>query len=127
MIKRKELIVSGILLLATFMLKAQSKEEILEELRSVLRSKNKLVEVLYNEYSGVLDINGNLIPLADVGMYYNESRGAMLVFQCESRTKTNCIYKPVADRKFENFSIPMDDKDSIAKAVYLIKQLPVSR
>jgi hypothetical protein len=102
---------------------SQSQKELVGELSQLIQSRNRLAEVFYTDYTGKLDINGNQIPLKEVGMYYSEKNGPMLVFQCILKTKVNCIYKPKTDNSFEIFSVPMDDKESVDRAMEIIKQL----
>ncbi len=102
---------------------SQSQKELVDELSNLIRNKNPLAEVFYTDYTGKLDINGNQIPLRQVGTYYSEKKGPMLVFQCIMKTKVNCIYKPKTDNNFEIFSIPMDDEDSVARAMEIIEQM----
>lgn len=102
---------------------SQTKEELVVELRGLIQNRNPLSEVFYTDYTGKLDINGNQIPLKQVGMYYSEKKGPMLVFQCILKTKVNCIRKPKSDHDFEIFSVPMDDKESVDRAMEIIEQL----
>lgn len=102
---------------------SQSKKELVDELSGLIQNKNRQTEVFYIDYTGKLDINGNQIPLSQVGMYYSEKKGPMLVFQCILKTKVNCIHKPKTDHSFEIFSVPMDDKESVERAMEIINQL----
>ncbi len=102
---------------------SQSKTELVDELSGLIQNKNPLAEVFFTDYTGKLDINGNQIPLKQVGMYYSEKKGPMLVFQCILKTKVNCIRKPKSDHDFEIFSVPMDDKESVDRAMEIIEQL----
>jgi len=102
---------------------SQSKKELVDELSGLIQNRNRQAEVFYTDYTGKLDINGNQIPLNQVGMYYSEKNGPMLVFQCIMKTKINCIVKPKTDHNFEIFSVPMDDKQSVDRAMEIIHQL----
>lgn len=102
---------------------SQSKKELVDELTGLIQNKNRQAEVFYLDYSGKLDINGNQIPLSQVGMHYNQKNGPMLMFQCILKTKVNCIQKPKNNRSFEIFSVPMDDKESVDRAMEIINQL----
>ncbi len=102
---------------------SQSKKELVDELSDLIQSRNRLAEVFYTDYTGKLDINGNQIPLSQVGMYYSDKKGPMLVFQCILKTKVNCIHKPKTDNSFEIFSVPMDDEVSVDRAIEIIEQL----
>ena len=102
---------------------SQSKKELVNELSGLIQNRNRQAEVFYVDYTGKLDINGNQIPLSQVGMYYSDKKGPMLVFQCFMKTKVNCIRKPKSDHDFEIFSIPMDDKESADRAMEIINQL----
>ena len=102
---------------------SQSKKELVDELSGLILNRNRQAEVFYTDYTGKLDINGNQIPLNQVGMYYSEKNGPMLVFQCILKTKVNCIVKPKTDHNFEIFSVPMDDKESVDRAMEIINQL----
>ena len=102
---------------------SQSKKELVDELSGLIQNRNRQAEVFYVDYTGKLDINGNQIPLSQVGMYYSDKKGPMLVFQCILKTKVNCIRKPKSDHDFEIFSIPMDDKESADRAMEIINQL----
>ena len=110
-------------LLITSLTYSQSKKQLVDELSGLIQNRNRLAEVFYTDYTGKLDINGNQIPLSQVGMYYSEKKGPMLVFQCILKTKVNCIYKPKTDNSFEIFSVPMDDKESVDRAMEIIEQL----
>ena len=109
-------------LLSNFLF-SQSKKELVDELSGLIQSRNRLSEVFYTDYTDKLDINGNQIPLSQVGMYYSDKKGPMLVFQCILKTKVNCIHKPKTDNSFEIFSVPMDDKESVDRAIEIIEQL----
>ena len=102
---------------------SQSKKELVDELSQLIQNKNRQAEVFYVDYTGKLDINGNQIPLSQVDMYYTEKNGPMLVFQCILKTKVNCIQKPKTDHSFEIFSVPMDDKESVDRAMEIINRL----
>jgi hypothetical protein len=102
---------------------SQSKKELVNELSQLIQSRNRQAEVFYTGYTGKLDINGNQIPLSQVDMYYNDRKGPMLVFQCIMKTKVNCIQKPKTDHSFEIFSVPMDDKESVDRAMEIINRL----
>ncbi len=110
-------------LLSTALAFSQAKKELVNELSGLIQNKNALAEVFYTEYSGKLSINGNQIPLKQVGMYYTEKKGPMLVFQCIQKSRINCIYRPKTDNNFEIFSVPMDDKESVDRAMEIIRQL----
>ena len=112
-----------VFLLVSSWMFSQSKTELVDELSGLIQNKNPLSEVFFTDYTGKLDINGNQIPLKQVGMYYSEKKGPMLVFQCILKTKVNCIRKPKSDHDFEIFSIPMDDKESVDRAMEIIEQL----
>ena len=109
--------------LITSLTYSQSKKQLVDELSGLIQNRNRLAEVFYTDYTGKLDINGNQIPLSQVGMYYSDKKGPMLVFQCILKTKVNCIYKPKTDNSFEIFSVPMDDKESVDRAMEIIEQL----
>ena len=109
--------------LITSLTYSQSKKQLVDELSGLIQNRNRLAEVFYTDYTGKLDINGNQIPLRQVGMYYSDKKGPMLVFQCILKTKVNCIYKPKTDNSFEIFSVPMDDKESVDRAMEIIEQL----
>ena len=68
---------------------SQSKKDLVNELSGLIQNKNRQSEVFYVDYTGKLDINGNQIPLNQVGMYYSEKKGPTLVFQCILKTKIN--------------------------------------
>jgi hypothetical protein len=102
---------------------SQSKKDLVDELSQLIQSRNRQAEVFFTDYTGKLDINGNQIPLSQVGMYYTEKNGPMLVFQCILKTKVNCIQKPKTDHSFEIFSVPMDDKESVDRAMEIINRL----
>jgi len=102
---------------------SQSKKELVDELSGLIQNKSRQAEVFYVDYTGKLDINGNQIPLSQVGMYYGEKNGPMLVFQCILKTKVNCIQKPKTGHNFEIFSVPMDDKESVDRAMEIVNQL----
>ena len=110
------------LLLSSFSF-AQTPKELVNDLSALIQNKNPLAEVFFTEYSGKLSINGNQIPLKQVAMYYSEKKGPMLVFQCIQKSQVNCIYKPKTDNHFEIFSIPMDDKESVDRAMEIVNQL----
>lgn len=112
-----------VFLLVSSWMFSQSKTELVDELSGLIQNKNPLSEVFFTDYTGKLDINGNQIPLKQVGMYYSEKKGPMLVFQCILKTKVNCIRKPKSDHDFEIFSVPMDDKESVDRAMEIIEQL----
>lgn len=112
-----------VFLLVSSWMFSQSKTELVDELSGLIQNKNPLAEVFFTDYTGKLDINGNQIPLKQVGMYYSEKKGPMLVFQCILKTKVNCIRKPKSDHDFEIFSVPMDDKESVDRAMEIIEQL----
>jgi len=122
----KQIRISGLialLLLLTSNSFAQTSKELVNDLSALIQNKNPLAEVFYTEYSGKLSINGNQIPVKQVAMYYSEKKGPMLVFQCIQKSKVNCIYKPKTDNHFEIFSVPMDDKDSVDRAMEIVNQL----
>jgi hypothetical protein len=110
------------LLLSSFSY-SQTSKDLVNDLSALIQNRNPLAEVFYTEYSGKLSINGNQIPLKQVAMYYSEKKGPMLVFQCIQKSKVNCIYKPKTDNHFEIFSIPMDDKESVDRAMEIVNQL----
>ena len=110
-------------LLSTTLAFSQATKELVNELSGLIQNKNPLAEVFYTEYSGKLNINGNQIPLKQVGMYYSEKKGPMLVFQCIQKSRINCIYRPKTDNNFEIFYVPMDDKESVDRAMKIIHQL----
>lgn len=102
---------------------SQTKKELVNELSQLIQNRNRQAEVFYTDYTGKLDINGNQIPLSQVGMFYGEKNGPMLVFQCILKTKVNCIQKPKTGHNFEIFSVPMDDKESVDRAMEIVNQL----
>ena len=112
-----------VFLLISTMMFSQKGNSILIELGELLGSKDIPSELFYNVEDRILDIQGYQIKLTFSNRRYEESDGAMLVFQCEYPYELNCIYDPKTNKYFENFAIPMKDKESVYKAINLINAL----
>jgi hypothetical protein len=98
---------------------SQSRQQILNELRELLKSQGSPSELFYVESEGFLDIQGHQVKLYWARMRYEESDGPMLGFYCS----TNCIYNPKTNETMSNFAFRMKNKEGVYKAIDLINQI----
>ena len=102
---------------------SQSRQQILNELRELLKSQGSPSELFYVESEGFLDIQGHQVKLYWARMRYEESDGPMLGFYCS----TNCIYNPKTNETMSNFAFRMKNKEGVYKAIDLINQIENAR